>query len=122
MLEHRPEAASAARRFAKAVMDQWQVGLDPTEGIVLAVSELVTNAVEHANPPLALHLHREAQGGAIWVGVTDGGCTESEGAWTASRAADEHGRGLTIIDALAVAHGVHTHDNGTTTHWARLPA
>ncbi|MEY9969598.1 hypothetical protein ABIA33_007687, partial [Streptacidiphilus sp. MAP12-16] len=34
---------------------------------------------------------------------------------------DEHGRGLIIIDALAVAHGTHPHAGGAT-HWACLDA
>lgn len=120
VLEHRPEAASSARRTTQAVMKRWRVGTDTTESVTLIVSELVTNAIEHADPPLALHLRRETQGGAIWVGVTDGGQADSEGTWTISCAEDEHGRGLTIIGTLADSHGTHTHRNGATTHWARL--
>ncbi|MCX5233236.1 ATP-binding protein [Streptomyces sp. NBC_00233] len=91
------------------------------DAVLLVVSELVTNAVEHAAPPLALHLHRERAGSRVWVGVTDGGPAVQEGAWTASCADDEHGRGLTIVDTLAESHGTRTHSSGTT-HWARIAA
>ncbi|GAA2595037.1 ATP-binding protein [Streptomyces tubercidicus] len=84
------------------------------------VSELVTNAVEHARPPLALHLCRENSGLRVWVGITDGGPSARGGAWTSSCAHDEHGRGLAIIEALAAAHGADRHGGGTM-HWARLP-
>ncbi|MFE5549486.1 ATP-binding protein [Streptomyces sp. NPDC056534] len=89
--------------------------------MLLVVSELVTNAVEHAEPPFALHLHRERAGSRVWVGVTDGGPAEAEGAWTASCTDDEHGRGIAIVDILADAHGIRTHAGGST-HWARIPA
>ncbi|MET7458752.1 ATP-binding protein [Streptomyces sp. NPDC005574] len=121
-LEHRPEAASTARHLAQAVLEQWHTGAEATDAVVLVVSELVTNAVEHAQGPLALHLHREAVGSRVWVGVSDGGPAEQEGPWTASCTEDEHGRGLTIVDMLADAHGTHCHPHGGTTHWARLTA
>ncbi|TQK50887.1 histidine kinase-like protein [Streptomyces sp. SLBN-118] len=120
-LAHRPEAVGRARRIVGAMLGNWQVGEDAATSVLLVVSELVTNAVEHACPPLAvhLHLHREHAGLRVWVGVTDGGPAERHGNWAATCAADERGRGLCIIDALATSHGSRTHWGGTT-HWARL--
>ncbi|WP_406053520.1 ATP-binding protein [Streptomyces sp. NBC_01077] len=115
-LDHRPQAVRTARHAAQAVLDEWQVASD---AVLLVVSELVTNAVEHAAPPLALHLHRERTGSRVWVGVTDGGPVETEGTRTTSRADDEHGP--TIVDTLAETHGTRTHPSGTT-HWARIAA
>src|SRR5512147_189647 len=71
-LEHRPEAAGAARAITRAVLEDWDVDQDSAESVLLVVSELVTNAVEHAVPPVALHLHlhRERAGDQVWVGVT----------------------------------------------------
>jgi hypothetical protein len=85
------------------------------------VSELVTNAVERALPPIALHPHRERAGERVWAGVTDSGPAAGEGAWTASHADDEHGRGLDIIDALTTTHGTRSRSGGAT-HRARLPS
>ncbi|WP_406205135.1 ATP-binding protein [Streptomyces decoyicus] len=119
-LAHRPEAVGHARRIAQSVLDAWGIDDDAAHSVLLVVSELVTNAVEHAQPPLALHLYRENTGLRVWVGLTDGGPSARAGAWTSSCAHDEHGRGLTIIEALAAAHGADSHAGGTT-HWARLP-
>ncbi|MFJ3106772.1 ATP-binding protein [Streptomyces sp. NPDC086835] len=119
MLEHRPEAASAARHTAQEVLSAWDLSSETADAVLLVVSELVTNAVEHAQPPLALHLHREPTGSRVWVGVTDGGPAAQDGTWTSSCTDDEHGRGLAVVDALADAHGARTHTSGTT-HWAAL--
>ncbi|MEV6332363.1 ATP-binding protein [Streptomyces sp. NPDC051909] len=118
-LEHRPEAAGDARHTAQAVLEAWRVDEETAGAVVLVVSELVTNAVEHAQAPLFLHLHREHSGNRVWVGVTDGGPAARDGAWTSSCTEDEHGRGLAVVDMLADAHGTHNHTRGAT-HWARL--
>ncbi|MFE4583622.1 ATP-binding protein [Streptomyces chartreusis] len=121
VLEHRPEAAGAARCAARAALERWRVAEDTAETVVLVVSELVTNAVEHAQPPLALHLHRERGGNGLWVGVSDGGPAPRHGQWASSCAEDEHGRGLSIVDTLSNSHGSRRF-GGRTTHWARLAA
>ncbi|MGW2025255.1 ATP-binding protein [Streptomyces decoyicus] len=118
-LAHRPEAVGHARRIVQSVLNAWCIDDDAAHSVLLVVSELVTNAVEHAQPPLALHLRREKTGLRVWVGITDGGPSARDGAWTASCAPDEHGRGLAVIEALAAAHGADSHAGGTT-HWARL--
>uniref|UniRef100_UPI003F497FF1 ATP-binding protein n=1 Tax=Streptomyces sp. CA-141956 TaxID=3240051 RepID=UPI003F497FF1 len=120
-LEHRPEAAGAARHTARAVLEAWRVDAETAGAVVLVVSELVTNAVVHACAPLFLHLHREHCGSRVWVGVTDGGPAPQPGAWTSSCAEDEHGRGLGIVEMLADAHGTRSHPGGAT-HWAYLTA
>lgn len=119
-LVHRAEAVAHARRIVGSMLSIWQVGEGAAESVLLVVSELVTNAIEHAQPPLALHLRRERADLRVWVGITDGGPATREGAWAASCSQEERGRGLCIVDALATAHG--THDRcGRITHWARLP-
>ncbi|WP_405594548.1 ATP-binding protein [Streptomyces sp. NBC_01092] len=119
-LPHRPQAAGAAREVIAAVLADWHVDEEASEAALLVVSELVTNAVEHARPPLALHLIREPDHLQFRVEVADGGPAVGEGAWTASCEADEHGRGMAIIDAVTTAHGTRPHPQGTT-HWAALP-
>lgn len=85
------------------------------------VSELVTNAVQHARAPLVLQLLYERTGLRVWVEVTDGGPALQVGPRVASLADDEHGRGLGLIAALATERGTRTHEHGAT-HWALLPA
>ncbi|MFF8848258.1 ATP-binding protein [Streptomyces sp. NPDC015127] len=89
--------------------------------MLLVVSELVTNAIEHALPPLRLHLAVDEGNHAVRVEVTDGGPAGREGAWAASCEPDEHGRGMKIVDRIALAHGVRVHSNGSL-RWAVLSA
>ncbi|WP_406066290.1 ATP-binding protein [Streptomyces sp. NBC_01077] len=119
ILEHRPDTVAVARGTAQRLLENWQVSRDCVEAVVLVVSELVTNAIEHALPPVVLHLRQDCDD-RVWVGVSDGGPAMHAGPWTASCADDEHGRGLKIVAALAETHGTHTHSAGTTTHWARI--
>ncbi|WTU05533.1 ATP-binding protein (plasmid) [Kitasatospora sp. NBC_00070] len=119
-LPRRPESAGTARRLARTALDEWGVDGGPADQILLVVSELVTNAVEHAQPPVALHLHRPTPGGTLRVEVDDGGPATHEGAWAASCRPEECGRGTSIIDSLATTHGTRTLPHGTT-HWADLP-
>ncbi|MEW1914867.1 ATP-binding protein [Kitasatospora sp. NPDC085895] len=107
-LEHRPEAAAQARRIARGCLDAWQIGDDAQDAVLLVVSELVTNAVEHAMAPVRLHLHRTGADGRMWVGVSDGGPAPRDGAWTRSCTSAEHGRGLNVVQALAEQHGTRT--------------
>lgn len=120
-LAHGPRDPGEARRIARGVLEEaWRVGGETVDAMLLVVSELVTNAVEHARPHLSLHLHREHADRRIWIWLTDGGPAAREGAWTGSCAADEHGRGMTVIAALSAAHGTRTHPDGRATHWACL--
>ncbi|RXS83695.1 ATP-binding protein [Streptomyces sp. TM32] len=123
-LAHRPEAVGHARRIARPLLHSWRVGEEASASVLLVLSELVTNAVVHARPPLALHLHlhREHADLRVWIAVTDGGPATRTGCCAASRAQDEHGRGLFLIDTLATSHGTCMHGGGSITHWARLRA
>ncbi len=119
-MAHQPEAPAKARHAARQTLQEWHVSEDPTEAALLVISELVTNAIEHALEPVILHLHNGRTNGRIWIGVTDGGPAQQAGPWARSCDSDERGRGLALIDALTEAHGIRTHANGTSTHWARI--
>ena len=118
-LPHCPEAASAARRLARLVLRGWDVDLEAAEAVLLTVSELVTNAVEHARPPLTLHLACPDGSAAVRVEVSDGGPSATSGDWVASCEPDEHGRGGQIVDFLAADRGTRTGDEHAT-NWADL--
>ncbi|MBV6701689.1 ATP-binding protein [Kitasatospora aureofaciens] len=116
-LAHRPEAAKAARKITQAVLAQWRVADEVADSVLLTVSELVTNAVEHAQPPLHLELSRNPGTRRVHIEVCDGGPAATEGDWAASCTRGEHGRGLQIIDQLTAAHGDHA-EPGRAVHWA----
>lgn len=46
----------------KRFLGRWNVAPEGRDRVLLVVSELVTSAVEHAEPPIALHLNRKPVG------------------------------------------------------------
>ncbi|MEU2617797.1 ATP-binding protein [Streptomyces sp. NPDC007157] len=120
-LTHHPEAAGEARQITKEMLARWQVADDPADSVLLAVSELVTNAVEHAQPPLNLRLSHDLCTHRVHIEVSDGGPAAADGDWAASCTPEEHGRGLAIIDFLATAHGDRRERNHAI-HWADVYA
>ncbi|MDX2702350.1 ATP-binding protein [Streptomyces sp. PA03-6a] len=116
---YRPEAPAEARKLTKEALHRWNVPAAAADEILLVVSELVTNAFEYARPPIVLHLDRDRSTGQVRVEVTDGGPAASIGEWAASCGDCEHGRGMTIVDQVASAHGDRW-ETGRATHWAEL--
>lgn len=92
---------AAVRPFVKDVLERWGVGVDSRDDAVLLVSELASNAVEHAPGGFTVGLR--------WVGtrmrveVIDRGF-----AFPTIRKLpvdSERGRGLVLVDRLASAWG-----------------
>ncbi|MFD3450655.1 SpoIIE family protein phosphatase [Streptomyces sp. NPDC058691] len=108
-----PAAVSAARKHVTAQLTAW--GLDeaaPTT--VLIVSELVTNAIRHAQPPVRLRLIRCDT--SLTCEVTDGSTTTPH--LRRARTLDESGRGLFIVAQLTCRWGTRHHSQGKTI-WAK---
>ncbi|MFE5548585.1 ATP-binding protein [Streptomyces sp. NPDC056534] len=126
-LEHGPLAPATARHAVRPVLEAWGLDADRVYDALLVVSELVTNAVTHALPPVVLHLQGSVDDpGRVQVHVTDGGPrTETDhGSWAAARPEDEHGRGGQIVSALAGHTGTEAESDldGLIDHWAGLDA
>jgi hypothetical protein len=94
-------------------------GIDPAgapcDGVVLAASELVANAVVHGLPPVLLtaRLTGDGDGQVVTVRVSDGNRQLPEPA-PASATAD-HGRGLAIVATLALRWGASETPGGKET-------
>ncbi|MGW3151587.1 ATP-binding protein [Streptomyces sp. NPDC001177] len=86
------------------------------DNALLVASELLTNAVVHALPPVILHVHCDNETDGLRIEVSDSGARHASGT---SEADDEHGRGLEIVAALCVRHGAYTHTQGAT-YWAEV--
>lgn len=115
-LEHSALSPGLARAIAARMIDAL-AGSDGRLGdeVSVVVSELVTNAVRHAEPPVDLEI--EVTPTEILIAVEDG----SPGRPGASQASPdaEGGRGLTMVALLASEVGVRPHPPGKIV-WAAL--
>ncbi|MBM7091068.1 PAS domain S-box protein [Streptomyces sp. S12] len=113
-LATRPESVPEGRAFLTGALDAWGCG-EKADDARLLVSELLTNAVQHAQGPVTLHVCRTAADVTVEVG--DGSPCLPE-----PRRADEDeecGRGLNLVRVLADSWGVRPTDEGKTT-WFTL--
>ena len=91
-------APAQARRATRDALTAWRLtGL--VDSVVLAVSELVTNAVRHGRPTVFLELLRRSD--RVSVRVHDGDPTEPPGTGGEALSDAESGRGLAIVRELA---------------------
>lgn len=114
-VEANPSASRVARRFLLETARAWELSPDLTEVAQLVVSELVSNAVEHAGTGSRVGLELVDQ--RLKVSVRDGSTTQP-----VSRPLDLvsfRGRGLPLIDQVSEDWGVYYHPDGKTV-WAVL--
>ncbi|MGW1613292.1 SpoIIE family protein phosphatase [Streptomyces sp. NPDC002285] len=103
-------AVSAGRTFAVETLTSWGCA-HKAEDARLLVSEVLTNAVQHAEGPVVLHLHRTATELAVEISDLSPHLPQP-------RLADqdeESGRGLILVDTLADNWGVRPDEQGKTT-------
>ncbi|PRY14182.1 anti-sigma regulatory factor (Ser/Thr protein kinase) [Kineococcus rhizosphaerae] len=115
-LERSRRAASQARSFVRERCLEAGVAEGVCDSAVLMVSELVTNAVEHARSRVELAVAVSPRDVHVEVG-------DHNAALPAVRHPDTgavHGRGMAIVDALASAWGVRPAGRGKTV-WFDLP-
>ncbi|MFE3770901.1 ATP-binding protein [Streptomyces sp. NPDC059122] len=103
-----PASVRVARMSVRTTLTCWGLaGL--TEDAELIVSELLSNAVQHATPVLfpgddpgrcRLTIERPAPG-TVRIWAADSSCRRLERRSASPQ--DEHGRGLAVLDALATA-------------------
>ncbi|MFF5304775.1 ATP-binding protein [Streptomyces sp. NPDC013161] len=105
------------RRITESHLRLWNVPEPLAENLVLAVSELVTNAIAHGDGDIELKVRYANEN--VRVEVTDGSSTPARIAL--AKDDDTSGRGLLIVATLAWNWGVS--DGGRTT-WCdfRIPS
>ncbi|MFE2377561.1 ATP-binding protein [Streptomyces sp. NPDC059398] len=101
----------AAREFTRSALTDWEAAGRADE-VLLCVSELATNAVLHGVPPgRGYRLQLRSYGdGLLRVEVHDSG----DGVPRIAAVADETGRGLLLVEALADRWGVSSRSPGKT--------
>ncbi|MEV5544716.1 SpoIIE family protein phosphatase [Streptomyces sp. NPDC052309] len=124
-------APGGARALVRAALADWSGrGLPGTgyltdrlaDDALVAVSELVTNAVVHAGTDVEVVCRLE-ETGALVLEVSDHHPSRAPRGAEAETPYDipEYGRGLRLVATLSEAWGI-TYRTGTKTVWARLPA
>jgi len=110
-----PESPALARRFVAGCLRRWGLGhrVDDAE---LLTSELVTNAVRYAGPPVVVWVDQAADG--VIVAVQD---PEPALPTPQSVAPDDvSGRGLAIVATMAADWGVDPVPDDGKAVWFRL--
>jgi PAS domain S-box-containing protein len=109
-----PAAVGDARKEVGAKLAGW--GLDDAIFVTeLVVSELVTNAIRHAESPIQLRLIRDR---TLICEVSDGSSTAPH--LRRAKAFDEGGRGLLLVSQLTERWGTRQTQHGKTI-WAEQP-
>ena len=107
-------APRVARDLVQAALVSWRA----PEDVVLVASELVTNAVQHGSPPIALSLG--AAGSIARVSVRNAHGENSTRPRVVAPEPDEpDGRGLAIVAALSTAWGWESEGDSMTV-WAEI--
>ena len=115
-LDPDPLAARAARRFVTATLGEW--GLDDlADSVISVVTELVTNATQHAGTTSQLRLRSHPGRLIIEVADADGRIPRP----AVTRNMDERHRGLLIVATLSQRWGVRPTDQGKVV-WAEIAA
>ena len=112
---HLAASVAAARTFVADALHRLSAA-GRFDDVVLCVSELATNAVEHTTGDDDFVVRVTVHDGVLRVEVTDRG----DGAPVLRQAstADDHGRGLFLVTVLADGWGVEPHAETGKTVWA----
>ncbi|MHC3469831.1 PAS domain S-box protein [Streptomyces sp. 7R007] len=109
-----PSSVPEGRAFLHKALTSWNCAPRADDALLL-LSETLTNAVQHAEGPIGLHLHRTATD--LTVEVSDRSPHLPQPRIAGED--EESGRGLLLVRALAASWGVRPTDEGKTT-WFTL--
>ncbi|MDF3300779.1 ATP-binding protein [Streptomyces sp. K1PA1] len=122
-----PRGAQLARRLAVRQMEEWDhpPASDASCTVALVVGELAANAVRHGRVPgrdFGLRLTLDTATGTVRVEVSDAAAARRPPeAPPSPRPEGESGRGLLLVDALAVRWGSAPRRSVGKTVWAEVP-
>lgn len=116
-LERQPTAPRLARYIVADACEQWRIAVTTAYWAELVISELVTNAIQHAKT--SCHLVVEFTGTDLRLSTTDR--SDQPPVKQPFDLSADHGRGLQIVSALADQWGVRT-GTGHKVTWAIMAA
>lgn len=111
--EHAP---GTARSHVRRVCERWSVDVEVREAAEIVVTELVTNAVEHAASRSVVEVERRTSSFRMTVRDFD---TSALPEATLPPPSSSRGRGLAMVAAVSREWGVHHHADGKTV-WAEM--
>jgi anti-sigma regulatory factor (Ser/Thr protein kinase) len=118
-----PHAPGRARAKVRDVCRRWGLDADVREAAEIVITELLTNAVEHATSPSVVEVERHGDAFRMAVRDYDTGTTGHDvpaaTAWQAPPTSSPRGRGLAMVAAVSRAWGVLRHPDGKTV-WAEM--
>ena len=123
VVPHAPHSAATVRHELVSDLTRHEVPSTVVDDAALVVSELVGNAVRHGAPlPCGgVRVVWEVADTALHLEVHDGGCGPADGAARSVSVSAEGGRGLAIVEMLALRWGsTPTYDGGVGVY-ADLP-
>jgi len=113
-----PAAGSLAelRRWARSWLEQHPTdGVDP-DGVLLSMTELVTNSIKHGSGPVDVRLNTECD--QLVLAVSD--CSDQPPRRPDTSPDTETGRGIQILETLATRWGVQPEPGGGKTVWCEF--
>ncbi len=111
-----PTSAAAMRRDVRGALGDLNVDPDVLEDLLLAASEAVNNAVEHAQRPSRPEVRMRVQVGAGLIRIS----VRDFGTWRDRRPAMDRGRGALLMNAYGDVRLVSTAEGTTVTIERRL--
>ncbi|MFC5142082.1 ATP-binding protein [Actinomycetospora rhizophila] len=111
-----PRAPGDARQHVRRVCHSWAVDEDAREAAEIVVTELVTNAVEHAASASVVEVERTAHALRLTVRDFDSAPLPEV---RLPEPTSPRGRGLAMVAAVATTWGVEAHRDGKTV-WAEM--
>ncbi|GAA2720230.1 MULTISPECIES: ATP-binding protein [Streptomyces] len=117
------EAVRDARLGVRKLLERWGLDDEAVFRAELITGELLANALQHAKPQggAQIGLHLAFGGGELLIEVDDGGGPSAPAVRHATDDRSECGRGLALVEALAIW-GYRTLPDGRRSTWAYLPA
>src|SRR5689334_1812348 len=103
-LPPRADSPEHARRITESVLRAWRVPAERHTDIVLLVSEVVSNAVEHADGGTRLELKLSHSADTLRVALTDGSSIQPVVRLLDPNA--HRGRGMQLVEMLSDRWGV----------------
>jgi hypothetical protein len=108
-----PHAPGRARSYIRDLCRRWGLEGEVREAAEIVITELVTNAVEHATSPSVVEVERHGDA------FRGGHYVPEATTWHAPPTSSPRGRGLAMVAAVSHTWGVLRHPDGKTV-WAEM--